>query len=366
MPLELYLRGETWWLRGKIDELPQSQYYRQSTGKTEREHAEIFIAEFRVNEIKTHYVGETNSFLFAEAVTLYDPSPEFAGYLLKVMPYLEHLQVKAISPQMVRDLGPKISPKNSTDTWHKQFIVPVRAVINHSHDLGLCPPIKIKTYSKTRRQKQDRLRGKLSRAEKTPGSWEWVLSFKEAADPYTGLLCQFMFETAARIGQAIKIEVDDLDIKNCRVWMPEAKGIDAQWVDLSPELTAELAALRPKFPRYNKHKKRQNVPPLFGYARPDSVRKKWKQICHEAKIEVLMPHAAGRHGFATEMLVRNKLDPQTVADAGRWADTSMLFENYSHSEDTKNKILKAIRTGRVQAQKKKSNNSLNSQEGNEK
>lgn len=362
MPLKLKLRGRVWKLEGRIDEIPNSDYYRKSTRKTERKDAEIYLAWFRQQEIKAHYVGREQSFIFAAAVSLYEASPEFATYLLRVMPYLEHLEVTEIKPKMIRDLGPKISPMNSTDTWHKQLIVPVRAVINNAHQLDLCPPIVIKSYSKDERQKQDRLRGKQSRVPKTPGNWNWVLKFKATADPYTGLLCQFMFETAARISQAIKLKPSNIDYEKMRVFMPEAKGMPAQWVTISPELTAELKALPPKCPKHQYKKYKQFEERVFGYAARDSVYKKWKRICRKANIDPLMPHSAGRHGFATEMLVRNKLDPNTVAKTGRWADVSLLMNTYAHSEDAEEKVQQAIRTGRVQAESVIEVNSLNNME----
>jgi len=34
MPLKLLKRGKNWWFRGRIEELPDSEYFRQGTGKT--------------------------------------------------------------------------------------------------------------------------------------------------------------------------------------------------------------------------------------------------------------------------------------------------------------------------------------------
>ncbi|WP_162891725.1 site-specific integrase [Profundibacter amoris] len=70
-----------------------------------------------------------------------------------------------------------------------------------------------------------------------------------------------------------------------------------------------------------------NTYKLFGYHRRDSVYKTWKRVCDKAEIDRIMPHAAGRHGFGTEMMVRQGLDAVTVAKVGRWADSQMLFKN---------------------------------------
>src|SRR5690606_22182374 len=131
----------------------------------------------------------------------------------------------------------------STDTWQRHVVTPVRSVINNAHDLGKCPPIRIKAFSKAERLRQDQIRGKQSRVEKVPGSWEWINAFREHANPYLKALALFMFETGCRITQAISLTTADLDLQNARVWMPEAKGTEAQWVTISMELVVELANL---------------------------------------------------------------------------------------------------------------------------
>jgi len=269
---------------------------------------------------------------------------------MRVMPYLEEKQVAEITPKMVKDLGRVIRPMNSTDTWHKQVIVPVRAVINNAHQLGLCAPIKIKTFSKDERQRQDRFRGKESRVPKTPGSWEWLFKFKSVADPHTGLLAEFMFETAARISQAVALTPQDMDYDGMRFNISGSKGKSKQWVPLTPELSVQLQALPPKKPRYVKGRTKKYEARVFGYARKDSMNRKWKRYYREANIEIIMPHGAGRHGFATESLVRQGQDVSSVASAGRWSDKALLLKTYAHSEDADRKVMDAFRTGRAQAE----------------
>jgi integrase len=352
MPLTLYLRGKTWWLKGQIDELPKSEYYRRSTGKTSKQNAEIYSAHFRTDEIKRHYVGEpTKEMIFAEAVLLYEATEVDKGHLAKVMPYLEHLEISRISPQLIKSLGPKISPNNSCDTWHRQFVVPVRAVINNAHQEGLCSQITVRDHTALERARQDARRGKKSRQEKKPGNWIWILTFRKHAGPHLGAMCQFMYESAARIGQSVMIPPSDLDDENESVLVPAAKGVEARWVRVSSELFAELKNLPLKRPRRKNKSDPQHSYRLFGFADRGSVYKQWKAVCKAAGIELKMPHAAGRHGFATEMLNRQKVDLHAVAEAGGWADPSMVAKVYGHAENSTNKIMVASRTGRVQAEK---------------
>ena len=96
MPLKLKLRGEVWHLEGRIDELPESDYYRRSTKKTNYEHAQTALRHFKNNELKKFYGGGDISLPFIDAVAAYDPSPEFSSYLLKVLPYLQDKTVAEI------------------------------------------------------------------------------------------------------------------------------------------------------------------------------------------------------------------------------------------------------------------------------
>lgn len=365
MPLTIYERDGWWWFKGRIDNLPGSKYHRQSTGvPSTAPEAEAFkvASAYEAREIKRHYVGEEKSLTFSEAVLLYKAPPMEAGDLEKIVPLIGHRPVAEITPQEVRNIGPTLYPDASTDSWQRHVVTPVRAVINNAHDLGKCPPIRIKSFSKAERLQQDRVRGKQSRVEKVPGSWEWLMAFRAEANPYQAAMALFMFETGARIGQATALVVNDLDLQNARVMMPEAKGTEAQWVTISMELVVELANLPPRRPRKGPHgSKRPKGERVFGYAGRNGVYRAWKTACKRAGIAPIMPHAAGRHGFATEMLVRMKLDPATVATAGRWSDRALMQKTYMHAEDATGKVQEALRTGRVQGQNQTPHKAMNKQ-----
>lgn len=345
--LELYLRGDVWWFKGRIEGLPGSRYYRQSTGQTTKAGASAILIDFQKRELVKHHSGNEVSLTFSEAVNLYKANSEMARDLLKVIDLLGNMEVRKITPKLVKELGPRIYPDGSTDSWKRHVVTPIRAVINNAHELGLCPPIRIKAYKEIERVRQDQLRRKISRAEKTPGNWSWIMKFREKAPAQLGALALFMFETGARIGQATAISFDDFDADAARIWMPAAKGFNPQWVVLSPELSEDLKQLRPRITR-RKSGKRVLSNRLFGYLRKDSVYKIWRRVCRDAKIEPIMPHAAGRHGFGTEMLVRQGVDVVTVARAGRWSDAQMLLQTYAHPENHQDRILAALRTGREQ------------------
>ena len=111
----------------------------------------------------------------------------------------------AITGANLKGLGPKLKPKASTGTWWREIVMPASAVINNPHELEGTPLIRVKPYDKFERIAQDKRRGKTSRVERPPADREWM-AFCSAADPYNGALVRFMFETAARIDQAVSLE----------------------------------------------------------------------------------------------------------------------------------------------------------------
>lgn len=352
MPLEPYLRGSTWWAKGRIEYngLAITGYIRKSTGASEEEGAKDWIAAETKAEQRRHIVGdEARPFTFADAVILYDADPQTAEYLAPIVLELGTKAVKDISPKEIRDLGRKLYPDNATDSWRRWVITPARAVINNAHDSGKCASIMIKGFTEEERIEQDKLRGKKSRVERKPGSWEWLLQFRQHAGRYHSALALFMFATGARIGQATRMHPDKhLDLQNARVCVPAAKGSDDRWITVPMEVVVELANLKPKCPR-TWARKRANLR-VFGFAGSDGCRSGWRTACKLAGIEHLPPHSAGRHGFGQEYNVRQPTDEKAAGAFGGWRDTSLMKKTYTHAEDFEGKIHDAFRTGLVQAE----------------
>jgi integrase len=173
-----------------------------------------------------------------------------AALLLPIVDELGDALVKDITPKMVRDLGPKLYPSDGTKTWTRHVTTPVRSVINNAHDLGKCAPIRIKGYSAVESLEQDQKRGNTGRAKYEPGSWEWLLQFRQQATPRCAALALTMFVTGARIGQAIAMHPgDDLDLPNCRIRVPGAKGHAARWLSTSHPSSSPILPTCPCFIR---------------------------------------------------------------------------------------------------------------------
>ena len=109
----------------------------------------------------------------------------------------------------------------------------------------------------------------------------------------------------------------------------------------------ELLALPPKRPQNRKTGKFMK-PRVFGYGSSAGYNTRWKTICKRAGIQYLSAHPAGRHGFFTELVVRQGVDPVTAAKAGRWSDPNLPMRIYAHAETDEADVRARFRTNHVQ------------------
>lgn len=355
MSLEAYRRGAVFWAKGRVDYngRPISGYIRESTGSSEEEGARDWIRDREERECRRYLLGEEHLPLtFNDCVLLYDADPNTAEKLIPIVAEIGERLVRDITPSLIRELGPKLYPNNCTDSWRRWVVTPARAVINNAHDkLGgaRCPAIKIKGYSEEERVDQDKARKKASRLERRPGDWEWLLRFREKAAARPAALALVMYVTGARVGQAVRMHPKEhLDLQNNRICIPGAKGHADRWITVPVEIVVELANLKAKTPRgWEKRPKNLRV---FGYASSCGPLKAWRSACKAAKIDYRSPHAAGRHGFGQEHVVRQGTDDKAAGKYGGWRDTGLMRRTYTHAEDAEGKILAAFRTGLVQAE----------------
>ena len=352
MPLEPYRRGAVWWAKGRVEYLgkPITDYYRCSTGAVEAAGAWAWCRDEEERRINEHLLGSNRTLTFAEAVMLYPANPSTAKYLIPIVEEWGSKMLSAISPKDVRTLAQKIYPMASTDTWTRQVITPVRAVINNFRDGDSGDRFHVKGFTKQDRIKQDKRRGKRSRVRREPGSWEWLLRFRQHASQRHAALALTMFVTGARISQAVQMHpTDHFKPEEGELCIPGAKGHDDRWLPIPAELADELRAMPVMWPRGAKRTEVNKR--LFGFADRSSPRKGWAKACEAAGIPYIPFHAAGRHGFGQEMNVRQSVDEKAAGEWGGWSDTALMKRTYTHAEGAANKINQAFYKGLRDAEK---------------
>lgn len=357
MPLEPYLRDNKWWAKGCVeyDGKKITTYYQCSTRASSEEAAWDWCRQEKERQIKLHLYGpeaeKDKPLTFEDAILLYDANAKTAAYLVPILEKIGKRELTSISPKDVRDLAREMYPDAGTDTWIRQVVTPVRSVINNAHDLGKCPPIKIKGFSRKEKTRQDEKRGSTGRKDYPPGSWEWILQFCEHATPRIKALALTMFCTGARISQAMEMTPEHVDLDKKLICIPGAKGMGDRWLDMPEWLVDAIKVLPPElYPRGWEHAKENRR--LFGYAERSSPRKAWNKAIELAKIEFIPFHSSGRHGFGQEMNVRHPVDEKAASSFGGWADVGLMKRTYTHAEETAAKIHKAQAAGIARAKAK--------------
>lgn len=356
MPLEPYLREDKWWAKGRVEYngQPITTFKRSSTGAGSEAGAWQWCHEEEERIRRIHLYGpeaQDKPLTFGDATLLYEMNSKTATYLVPIIKQIGSQLLTDITPKAVRDLARELYPNAGTVTWVRQVLTPVRSVINNAHDLGKCPPIKIKGYDKNEKIRQDKRRGSTGRKKYPPGSWEWMLQFCEQAEPRVKALALTMFATGARISQALSMTPEHLDLDNSRITIPGAKGMDNRWLDIPDWLVDVLKELPPSlYPRGWEHiLENQRV---FGYAERSSPRKAWNKAIEKAGIEFIPFHSSGRHGFGQEMNVRHAIDEKSAAAFGGWADVGLMKRAYTHAEEIAAKVHEAQLAGMARAEAK--------------
>lgn len=356
MPLEPYPRGALWWARGRVEYngAPITEYYRCSTGASEEQGAWDWCRKEEQRIIRIHLLGEDPEkklSTFADAVLQYDAKPKEAAYLVPITKRIGSMAIQDISPKLVRELGPELYPNCSTDTWTRQVVSPVRAVINNINDSESGTAFRVRGYTPKERLAQDIKRNSTGRTKYPPGSWEWLLKFRQKAPPRLGALALLMFITGARISQATAMYPrKHINKAKGMICIPAAKGQNDRWLRVPDNVIAELTALPEMYPRGSPHTPEHLR--LFGYAGRSGPRKLWGKACDDAAVQRIPFHPAGRHGFGQEMNVRQRVDEKAAGAFGGWSDLNLMRKTYTHAEDMELKVNQALERGCLEAENK--------------
>ncbi|SFO91230.1 tyrosine-type recombinase/integrase [Tranquillimonas alkanivorans] len=308
MPLKLTKRGKIWHYSGTV----AGRRLRGTTGATDKAIAQRIAAETEAAEWKRHLDGPGAHVTFAQASIAYRQAEKPDRFLEKIEDHWQDTPIREITPGAIRQSAMTLYPNATGATRNRQVIVPTQAIINFAAELEWCAPIKVKRFP-------------VNAKEKVPASREWVEAFAAQAEadhlPHLAALCLFMFGTAARIGEAVRLTWGDVDFISrsavVRIRKPKPWNRTAH---LPQPVVVALA---------NIQSNRNPEELVFGYAGRGSVKDAWNNTITRAGIERLTPHSC-RHGFATTML-RAGVDVKTVAKAGGWKDAATVLKTYAHA-----------------------------------
>jgi integrase len=313
--MRLYKRNGIYHYAFTID----GQRYRKSAATSDKRLAEdiAHAHEAKIRRAAVH--GPEAVLTFADALGLYVDEGRDTRFLAPLLDHFGKTLVARITPPMLRDAAYKLYPNASAATRNRQVITPARAVINAAAERGLCPPIRCKLF-------------KTARVKRPAGTREWIDAFANAAradgKPELAACALFIFTTGARIGQALTLTWNEISLVDGTAILttrktgaggPEARQRSASLV---PALVAAIASFEPRHPRL-----------VFGYPGRQTFFNHWDRVIERAGLVRLTSHEAGRHGFGTELVVRNNVDVVTAAELGGWQSPRMLLDVYAHPEE---------------------------------
>lgn len=316
MPLKVYWRDGFAHLYGTIN----GQRIRKSLETRDPQIAAARKAEEEARLQRAAIYGIEKEATFAEACICYlenqAPPRNFLEPILKEM---GRMKLADIKPGQIRALAKKLYPGRKPQTWNRQVIVPISAVMNHAHDLGMCPPMRIKRFA----PQDEAIKRAIDR--------DWIDRFRaDAVNSYIAAYALFLHTTAARSTEAIRLRPSDLDLEHRRGVSPiRTKTGSRREFWLTEEMAEELKRLPPKTIRWGKYKGEVRI---FGWADCKGPIEPWKETCRRAGLDYVTPYEAGRHSFATEGITRQERNPVMVAKIGNWKDTRTLLKNYAHPE----------------------------------
>lgn len=350
MPLTTYKRGRFWWLTGTIKTKTGEQRVHESTGETDEAAADEIRLSRETEAREDRQRDPKSLFTFAQATNAYLDAGKDKRFIAPLLLHFAETRISDMTGATVRAAAKKLYPGRSYPTWNRQVITPVKSIINHSADAGDCPPVKIKGFAK-----RDRDVKLPDTAPKRAVDRSYIDAFREHSDdPRLSTLLLFMFQTGARISDALKLEdgSEDIDLVNRKVTFRDMKNGEDGEADLTIELVYEIQTLREwkrlqvenwrrASIRWKATRRKQEADSrfarkpnsrLFGYVTRTAVYKDMRRICDAAGIPYLGTHQPGRHSFATEMIVKNRVDVATTAGKGRWKSKQLLMSNYAHGE----------------------------------
>jgi integrase len=237
---------------------------------------------------------------------LYRAAGKPTRFLEKIEDHWRDTLVKDITAGAIRQAALDLYPKAADATRNRQAIVPTQAIINHAAEMELCPPIRVRRFRTELKVRK-------------PASLEWVQRFSAEASPHLAGLAWFMFQTGARVSEALAVRWDDVDLGARTVRIGQRKTKSERLAHLPPEAFTAVA---------NQPRDRERV---FLYATRMAAWKAWRTAIKRAGIEVLPFHCC-RHGFATTLLHKG-LDPVTVAKLGGWRTPRHVLETYGHAQE---------------------------------
>ncbi len=311
---KVYKRGKVYYFSVSR---PSGQH-RESTGLASKKEAQTY-ADVRVAQIKiADQRGYDEDKSVSDAAMEYLASGKDGRFIANIAKAWGKMKLRSLRPEWIVKHAKDIYPNGSNATLNRQVITPIQAIINHAYQSEDGRQIKIKRLP-------------VDPKKKSAVDAEWHEKFAQHALSFgMAAMARFMYETAARISEACRVQPEDVDLAARTVMLTKTKT-KPRLTRISQPMADMLAVLMGE-PRIMNRADKKKANGVFGYASRHAVYNGWKTTCNRAAIPYAPPHSSGRVSFATELVVRKGIDPVTAAKMGGWASPKVMMDTYAKSD----------------------------------
>lgn len=289
---------------------PSGSRIRRALGTRDALQAEEARAAFEARIWRESIYGAKAVVTFEEIALAYVKDGGEARFVLPISKHFAKRLATSIAPADIRDAARKLHPLAKPSTLNRQVIVPARAIINFGAKNGLCDAIKIESF-----------RVEQPRREAVSGGY--LAALRPHLPDALFALMVFLQTTGRRVGDAIGLDVQDVDLASRTARIGRTKNGDPALVHF-PQITADL--MRAIMPKSGS---------VFGYAARSSLYPTIRRACAKAKVPYLGTHQPGRHTFATALDAAG-FSVAAIADAGGWKSRAMV-QAYVHPDEAAKK-----------------------------
>lgn len=299
--------------RWKLDGYIGGKRYRKTFKAPSADAAKEYRAKVEKEQWERVALGREYEGTLTECANLYLEKGGEQRFLIPLIKRWGDMKVKDLTEAIVSKAAHETYSGCQPSTIKRQFYVPLNAIIAAGGRAKLCPMLR---FDPPRVPKKE-----VDFAED-----EWMRTFIANAHFRIAATVLFMTMTGARVSEACRVEVRDVDWTGY-VTLRKTKTGRSRRVKCPPFVMNMIAPLC-------EGKERGDLVFEYGGETPrSSVNTAIKRVCQRAGIRYLSSHKCGRHAFAARLL-RQGESLRVVQDAGGWATIKMVAETYGHIEQS--------------------------------
>lgn len=312
MPLRLVQRhgGKIWYLRGTI----RGFRVDESTGTVDLKAAEEIRIKREAVLLTRSIHGDTVTRTFSEAAISYMQAGGERELMTPILKRIGRKKLSEVNQGVIDDLAERLFGDGGPATRNRKVYTPVSAVLHHAARKGWMPKPVI-------------ARPKEPRGRVRSVTREEAVRLIQNAAAHLKPLVLFLFSTGCRLGEALKLKWEDVDLSGGRVTFWETKNGEIRVVPMPPEAVAALANMPNRKGHVFRTQKGAAYEDRKGMG-GGQVKTAWAGMCKRAKISDFSPHDC-RHTFATWYLRDNPGDHLGLMKVCGWKSVEMV-KRYAH------------------------------------